>query len=303
MKIVIAYEGADPGDAALDDLARAGLPTEGQATVFTVADIWPVSEESPSADVLRAMPYVAQTRARAKKIIAQATLVANRGAARVRALLPGWRVTPEAAADSPAWAIFKKARDSGADLVIVGCRPASRIARWAIGSVSSKVVAECAASVRVARSRVKRADDPLRLIIGLDGSKHSDKALAQVLERVWPQGTFVRVVAAVDDRLRHAPLVNPALARFGNPSDKDPRAWVGRLVESAERRLLQMGLAASGRVIDGDPRTVLADQAARWRADALFVGARGVSRWERALLGSVSTALAARAPCTVEIVR
>lgn len=303
MKIVIAYEGADPGDAALDDLARAGLPTEGQATIFTVADIWPVSEESPSADVLRAMPYVAQTRARAKKIIAQASLVANRGAARVRALLPGWRVTPEAAADSPAWAIFKKARDSGADLVIVGRRPASRIARWAIGSVSSKVVAECAASVRVARSRVKRADDPLRLIIGLDGSKHSDKALAQVLERVWPQGTFVRVVAAVDDRLRHAPLGNPALARFGNPSDKDPRAWVGRLVESAERRLLQKGLAASGRVIDGDPRTVLADQAARWRADALFVGVRGVSRWERALLGSVSAALAARAPCTVEIVR
>jgi nucleotide-binding universal stress UspA family protein len=106
-----------------------------------------------------------------------------------------------------------------------------------------------------------------------------------VLERVWPQGTFVRVVAAVDDRLRHAPLGNPALARFGNPSDKDPRAWVGRLVESAERRLLQKGLAASGRVIDGDPRTVLADQAARWRADALFVGARGQSRWERALSG------------------
>jgi hypothetical protein len=26
MKIVIAYEGAGPGDAAVDDLARAGLP-------------------------------------------------------------------------------------------------------------------------------------------------------------------------------------------------------------------------------------------------------------------------------------
>jgi nucleotide-binding universal stress UspA family protein len=303
MKIVIAYEGAGPGEAAVDDLARAGLPLDGQATVLTVADMWPVAEEEPSAAVLRAMPYVAQTRARAKKLLAEASLVARRGAARVRALLPGWRVTPEAVADSPAWAIFKKARDSGADLVVVGRRPASRIARWAIGSVSSKVVAECAASVRVARPRLKRAGDPLRLVIGLDGSTHSDKALAQVLERVWPQGTFVRVVAAVDDRLRHAPLGNPALARFGNPSDKDPRAWVGRLVESAERRLLQKGLAASGRVIDGDPRTVLADQAARWRADTLFVGARGQSRWERAFLGSVSASLVAQAPCTVEIVR
>lgn len=303
MKIVIAYEGAGPGEAALDDLARAGLPLDGQATVLTVADIWPVAEEDPSAAVVRAMPYVVQTRARAKKLFAEAALVARRGAARVRALLPEWRVTSEAVADSPAWAIFKKARDSGADLVVVGRRPASRIARWAIGSVSSKVVAECAASVRVVRPRVKRAEDPLRLVVGLDGSAHSDKALAQVLGRVWPQGTFVRVVAAVDDRLRHAPLGNPALARFGNPSDKDPRAWVGRLVESAERRLLQKGLAASGRVIDGDPRTVLADQAARWRADALFVGARGQSRWERTFLGSVSASLAAQAPCTVEIVR
>lgn len=303
MKILIAYEGGDSGDAAVADVGRAGLPSEGEATVLTVADIWPVTDEDPSDAVLRAMPYVAQTRARAKKMLAQAAQVSRQGAARTRKFLPGWRVMSEAVADSPAWAIFKKARDCGADLVFVGRRPVSGMARWAMGSVSSKVAAECAASVRVARPRGKRLGDPLRLILGLDGSVHSEKVLSHVLGRVWPHGTFVRLVAVFDERLRQAPLSNPALARFGSPSDPDPRAWVGRWIESVERRFLQKGLVASGRILNGDPRRALAEQAARWRADTLFVGARGLSRWERVFLGSVSASLAARAPCTVEIVR
>jgi hypothetical protein len=38
-------------------------------------------------------------------------------------------------------------------------------------------------------------------------------------------------------------------------------------------------------------------------ADCIFVGARGLSRFERFRLGSVSAATAARAHCSVEIVR
>ena len=303
MKILIGYEGSSAGEAAVADAARAGLPLEGEATVLTVADVLPPADEPPPASIVRAMPALALAQERAKKSVAEAAQQARRGADAVRAVLPGWRVTAESTADAPAWALFKKARDAGADLVIVGCRPQSGLARWVLGSVSQKVLAECPVSVRIARPRAAGTAGPLRVLLAVDGSADAERAVATVLERRWPPQTAVRVVAAVDDRMRQAPLTVPSLARWMLPTDTDPDAWIGRYVESVERRLTEKGLAASGRVRPGDPRTVILDQAKRWRADAIFLGARGLSRWERVLLGSVSAAVAARASCSVEVVR
>ena len=55
-------------------------------------------------------------------------------------------------------------------------------------------------------------------------------------------------------------------------------------------------------VKEGDPKRVLIEEAEQWGADCIFVGARGLRRLERFLLGSVSTAVAARAHCSVEVV-
>ena len=58
---------------------------------------------------------------------------------------------------------------------------------------------------------------------------------------------------------------------------------------------------------DGAPRSgavrVIIREAERWSADCIFVGAKGQSAIERFLLGSVSASVAARAPCSVEVVR
>ncbi len=302
MKILIGYEGAPAGEAALADLKRAGFPARGEATVFTVADVWPSANEAPAPPVLKAFPYVAQVHAQAKKLLSEANETSRRGAERVRRLLPGWRVTAEAVADSPAWAIFKKARDAGSDMVIVGCRAKSGLARWVLGSVSHKVLTECPVTVRVSRPRGQTAG-PCRILLAVDGSPGAEGAVTQVLERNWPADTLVRVVAVADDRTRIAPYQVPSLARWARPTDTDLNAWLGRLVESVERRLIEKGLVASGRVREGDPKKVLVDQASRWKADVVFLGARGLTRWGRVVLGSVSTAVAVHAPCSVEVVR
>ena len=44
-------------------------------------------------------------------------------------------------------------------------------------------------------------------------------------------------------------------------------------------------------------------EAEKWGADCIFVGARGLNGLERLLLGSVSTAVASYAHCSVEVVR
>ncbi len=79
-----------------------------------------------------------------------------------------------------------------------------------------------------------------------------------------------------------------------------PQEWIST---HAAERLRAAGLTALPIVEEGDPRDVLVRQAEDWKADTIFVGARGLGRVERFLLGSVSSAAVAHAPCSVEIIR
>ncbi|HEX2491994.1 MAG TPA: universal stress protein [Blastocatellia bacterium] len=54
-------------------------------------------------------------------------------------------------------------------------------------------------------------------------------------------------------------------------------------------------------VKEEDPKRLLIAEAESWGADCIFVGARGMGRIERFLLGSVSSAVTARAHCSVEV--
>jgi nucleotide-binding universal stress UspA family protein len=59
---------------------------------------------------------------------------------------------------------------------------------------------------------------------------------------------------------------------------------------------------ANASVVDGDPREELLKASEQWMTAAIFVGARGLGRFERLLFGSVSTGVVTHARCTVEIV-
>jgi nucleotide-binding universal stress UspA family protein len=63
------------------------------------------------------------------------------------------------------------------------------------------------------------------------------------------------------------------------------------------------GLDVSTVVRDADPRQFVVQEAAEWKADSVFVGAFGQATLDRFLFGTVVAAVAARAPCSVEVVR
>lgn len=75
------------------------------------------------------------------------------------------------------------------------------------------------------------------------------------------------------------------------------------MLDCTAEKLQRKGVTVSTVVLDGDPREVLVDVARTSRADSIFVGARGLSGIERFLIGSVSSAVAAQASCSVEVVR
>ena len=57
MKILIAYDGSRYAEAALDDLTRAGLPTDVEAHILSVAEVWlPPTDSSDDTD--SSDPYI-----------------------------------------------------------------------------------------------------------------------------------------------------------------------------------------------------------------------------------------------------
>jgi nucleotide-binding universal stress UspA family protein len=248
-------------------------------------------------------------RALATEAKSEAEALADRGAERVRHRYPSWKVERVASADSPYRAIVTRAGEWKPDLVVVGSHGRSAAGRAVLGSVSQQVLHYAPCSVRIARrpDDVSRlAEEPPKLIVGIDGSPDAASAVSAVSMRPWPKGTRAQVIVAMDLRAVTAlAALGPPEGAYASlvPAATDEKAWAHEAAENAARELRDAGVAATPLVLNGDPKRVLVDVAERWGADCVFVGAKGHSRMERFLLGSVSSAVAARASCSVEVVR
>jgi nucleotide-binding universal stress UspA family protein len=310
MKILIAYDGSNCAEAALDDLTRAGLPQESEAIVISVAEVW--LPPPPSMYEIGVEGEQVEPAAQPKSVqtvespaLKEAQALALNAAERVRSNFPSWKVEAESTYGSPAWEVIKRADQWSPDLIVVGFEGKTALGRLLLGSVSQKILTEARSSVRVARGHVEVDASPVRLVIGLDGSPGADAAVSAVAARSWPEDSELRMVV-VDDPLTPSLLgrIVPTVAAWVEEGNREERDWVQKIIESATGKLSQTGLALTSSVREGDPKKVLVEEAEKWRADSIFVGSTGFSnRLERFLLGSVSSAVAARAHCSVEVVR
>jgi nucleotide-binding universal stress UspA family protein len=311
IKILIGYDGSDCAEAALDDLQLAGLPTEAQASVLSVTEIfmpppppsgYEIVEQAREVHVPADMKRVYAAGSPAMK---NAQSLAERGAARLRANFPQWEVSTEWGCGSPAWELIRKADQWQPDLIVVGSHGRSAVGRLVLGSVSQRVLAEARCSVRIARGRVEEPGTPARIVVGVDGSPASQKAVREVAARLWPLKSEVRVIAVNDPlSLTFVGALIPPLARSVEESNESDRHWLKRVLDDCVQLLIPAEVNVSTQILEGNPKAVLVEAAEKWRADSIFVGSTGFSnRLERFVLGSVSSTIAARAHCTVEVVR
>jgi nucleotide-binding universal stress UspA family protein len=311
MKLLIAYDGSESASAALDDLTHAGLPTEGEALVMTVAEVW-LPPPPPSAYEIVEMardpqgPRSLERRYMAgSQAVVAADKLATEAAERFKSSFPNWRVKHESAWGSPTYELFSTAEEFKADLILVGSHGRSALGQLFLGSISQWLLNEAACSVRVARGKLDEPDFPVRLVVGVDGSQNASLAVEQIAARSWPEKSEVRVVT-VDQPLEPI-LVGefvPAVKQSVKECNKEENEESRRLVNLLAQRLRENGLRAEGVVTSGDPKRMLVQYAEDWRADCIFIGATGLSnRLERFLLGSTAGAVAARARCSVEVVR
>jgi nucleotide-binding universal stress UspA family protein len=171
-----------------------------------------------------------------------------------------------------------------------------------LGSVGQTILAESRCSVRIARAPYGPQPGGLRIILAVDGSTESNAAVKVVASRNWPSGTSVHIVATHEHKVRDTEigLIAGPTAVGSDYDDIDETEDRAATALAAVRRA---GLAAQSIVVRGNPSNVILEEAERWAADMIFMGARGHRLLERILIGSVSNAVATRAHCSVEVVR
>jgi nucleotide-binding universal stress UspA family protein len=291
MRLLIGYDATPLASTALHDLTNAGLPASGEALVFVLADLFlpPFPPDAPfNALEQNAMASRHEAEGRRNTLLVEA----QNAALLLKESLSGWTVRAGAEIDAPAWGLLKQADEWKPDLLCIGAPRSSRLERLFFGSVCEKVVSHAKCPVRIGRT--EGHGRPLRLMLAADGSPDARAAEDMILSRNWPAGTEVRVVFVQD--MRFVPFA-------GEMYVPAPSAPSTAMLESSVSRLQIAGLTASFTTREGVPKEELLAAAAEMDAHCVFAGASGMGALERLFMGSVSSALAARAPCSVEIVR
>src|SRR5262245_9192381 len=124
MKVLIAYDGSKGSEAAIDDLALAGLPENGAAQILSVGEVCLPQPRGTCGTGLATPPAIAQIATTFKKYGEQskteATMFAKHAEMRVKKILPGWDVSFASTYGSPAREILDTAQKFEPHLIVVG---------------------------------------------------------------------------------------------------------------------------------------------------------------------------------------
>ena len=143
----------------------------------------------------------------------------------------------------------------------------------------------------------------MRILIAVDDSAHSDRAVRFVARMRWPAGSKVIVVNVL------TPVLTPPTTggEGGVPLlievTEEQRKLGTALTARAEATLREAGIATENRVPTGDPRDALLRLVNEERADLLVVGSHGRTGFAKLLLGSVSSHAVTHAHCSVLVVK
>jgi nucleotide-binding universal stress UspA family protein len=137
----------------------------------------------------------------------------------------------------------------------------------------------------------------VRVLLATDGSKDARAAAAYLREVPLPPATTVRIIVAVT--LPQFALDDPPVREF----KRSVLAQARGLAAEARAALAPRDLVVETDVVVGDPRAEIVRVADEWPADLIVLGARGLGRIKRLLLGSVSLAVARHASCPVLVVK
>ena len=169
----------------------------------------------------------------------------------------------------------------------------SGLRRWALGSVTDKVLHATATPVFVVRGSKPAPVDPVtfeRVMVPLDGSPMAAQALplaADLAERAQAELLLMQAVeVSIDAYPSIAPLGRPDLM----PSEvlRMLRLRAGQQLEAQATMLRKRGLHVVSHVLNGHAAEAIIDEATQRPVDLLVMATHGYSGLKRWALGSVT---------------
>jgi len=156
----------------------------------------------------------------------------------------------------------------------------------------------------------------MKILIGYDGSEHSDAALDDLKGAGLPGDSEVLVVAVGDLLMSNPPVsevIGQALtSRRVASALKQAQTHEERVIKEAEEsaakavdrlRLEFPEWKITSKILTGTPAWELIDAASDWKADLVIVGSQGRSALKRFFLGSVSKRVVTDSHSSVRVAR
>ncbi len=140
----------------------------------------------------------------------------------------------------------------------------------------------------------------MKILLPLDGSEPALQAVHHALHLVREGLNAQFVLANVQEPTY---LYEMVLAPDAEVLERVSGAAGAHSLEAGEALLRAAGIDFEREVASGDPAHTLVDIVERYGCDAVIMGARGMGRLRRAMLGSVSHEVLHAAPVPVTIVK
>ncbi len=144
----------------------------------------------------------------------------------------------------------------------------------------------------------------MKILVAYDGSTTAETAIEDLQRAGLPPQAEALVVCVADGGMSL-----PEAASVAESNSEG--SWRSQLneahafAEKASRRMASLfpGWAISSEALWGSPGEILVDTCGWWHPDLLVVGSHGRSPVARLFLGSVSSELVHKAPCSVRVAR
>lgn len=274
---VVAIDGSESSNDAVRWAARSGHALK-LATSYTMPQFLYAEGMVPPQELFDELQQEAQARVDAASALARETR-------------SGVELVEVVAEGSPIDMLLELSKSEETSMICMGSRGLGGLQGMVLGSVSAAVASHAHCPVVVIRQGQIGEDGPI--VVGVDGSEVSDKAVEFAFEQAKTRGVPLIAVHT---------WMDVAVAGLAVAWDDE---------EAVQRDLLKERLEGiMGRCSDVDvqlqvtrdrPVRALAEAAAQ--ASLLVVGSHGRGGFKGMLLGSTSRALLQHAPCPMVVVR